>query len=219
MTFRSLVVFVAIFAVVALSVQFAQQNRASVALDLPGLSPFAAPLWGVVYLSLLTGVMLALLYSLGLSSREAVQRWRSSRRDRALADIAGTVKQGLEASTQGDDATALSLFEAVITERPDHLEGWLLGGHAARRAGDVDRAIEMHLRAQGLAPSDARVLDALADDFAAAGDEVRALRYLQQRVDLDPRAAADAHGKIRAQSGARFRAGLARARERLRGRG
>lgn len=183
MNVRSLVTLVVVFALVTAAVWVAQLNRQPVTVTIPGFVPFAAPLWAVLFLTLLTGIFLALVYSLAMTSREAVTRWRHEREGRPARDRAARLERGLRLLIAGDDAAARQELGALVEEQPGNAEAWLFAGTAARRSGDPDAALEMHLRALGLLPDDDRVLAELSLDAEAAGDSRAAVRYQQRLLE------------------------------------
>lgn len=183
MNVRSLLTLVLIFALVTVSVWVAQANRQPVTVTVPGLTPFAAPLWAVLFLTLLSGIFLALVYALAMTSREAVDRWRRKRRGEPARERAVRFDQGLRSLVMGDAAAAREQLSAVAQEEPTRAEAWLYAGTAARRSGDPEEATEMHLRALGLLPDDPRVLAELSADAEASGDTSRAVRYQQKLIE------------------------------------
>src|SRR6266540_3829680 len=117
----------------------------------------------------------------------------------------------------GEDADLAWAEQGAAREavRESALEALLHAGSLARRRFAVDRAIELHQRALGLAASNrerARALDALGDDHFALfhGDEAveayrQAIALLESDPELAPwgaRIAAKAAGMITEKSGA-----------------
>jgi lipopolysaccharide biosynthesis regulator YciM len=127
--------------------------------------------------------MLTAGYFVALSSRDALARWQQSRQDRLTARIDRLHADGVRALLAGDAAQAGDLFKQVTEQAPARAEAWLLAGDAARAVADIDRATELHLRAQGLMPDDPRVLEALSADAQAEGDLERARRYQDQLLE------------------------------------
>lgn len=184
MNVRSLVSLIVLFALVTAAVWVSQLNRDAVTLRLPGLAPLSAPLWVVVFLTLLLGVFLALLYSLALSSRQAMVSWRQGRNERGVAVAAAALEVGIRELAREDAAAALEQLEAAVSADGSNAEAWLFAGDAARRVGDIEGATERHLRALALAPDDHRAVESLGLDAEAAGDRTRALRYLRQLLQM-----------------------------------
>lgn len=184
MSLRSLITLLGVFLVVSLGLWVAWLNPDPVTFRLPGFPPrsFEPPLWVIAFLSLVLGVFAALLYSVVLSSKEAFSRWRLRREQRSEEENAQLVREGLEHAVRGDHRGALDRFDEVLENDPKHLDAWIQGGEEARRLGNVDRAVDMHVRARGLAPEDPRVHGALAADFAALGEPARAVSHLEQRI-------------------------------------
>ena len=197
MSWKSMTALVVVFAVAGISVYVATNNKAPVTVHIPGVQPFSAPLWSVSFSSLMGGIFIALLYTLALSSREAIERWKVRRRELQAAEAERLYKQGLDATLEEAHAQALARFEEVVKRQPERLEAWILGGNAARSLGDRERATEMHLCAQGMAPQNPRVLAALAADFEASGDPERALGYLRRLIDAGSQAQVAPYARIR----------------------
>ena len=81
---------------------------------LPGIPAnyaFNTSLWVVAFLGLLTGVLGTLLYTVLLSSKEALVRWRRRRHDLKAAGDSDAVLAGLRAAVRGDLRDALAHFE------------------------------------------------------------------------------------------------------------
>lgn len=199
MTLRNLLTLLAVFALVSIGLWTATLNTAQVSLFTPGFPPrqYQTSLWVVCFLSILLGVLGTLLYTVVLSSRAAFDRWRRQRTDQRTAEDTELVKQGLAAAVRGDHATALRRFERVLEHDPDRLDAWIQAGNAARTMGDVDKAVDMHMRARGLAPEDADVHDALARDFEASGQYARAVGHLEQRLAAEPKGDAELFARMR----------------------
>ena len=199
MSVRNLITILALFALVALGLWIASLNTDPVIFRLPGFPPyeFQTSLWVVGFLALLTGVLGTLLYTVVLSSKDAFLRWRRRRHDQRAAGNAELVQAGLLASFRGDRQEAFARFQEVLDNDPERLDAWILGGDAARDLGKLEKAVEMHMRARGLAPDDGRVHEALAADFESLGEYGRAVSHLEQRIDSDPKGDPDAYARTR----------------------
>ncbi|MFQ5742965.1 MAG: tetratricopeptide repeat protein [Acidobacteriota bacterium] len=189
MSLRSLLTLLAVFVVVVVGLWVVWLNQDSATLRLPGFPPmeFETKLWVVSFLSLLVGVFGTLLYSAVLSSREALSRWRLRRRERRAAEVTQVFQSGLQAAARGDHKKALKSFETAIEIDPSYIDAWLQAGDAARNQGELEQAVDMHMRARGMAPDDPRVQEALAADFESQGEYGRAVTHLRQRIAADPK--------------------------------
>ena len=173
MTLRSLMTLILIFVVVSLGLWVAWLNPDTVTFRLPGRAPleFETRLWVVSFLSLLVGVFVALLYTVVLSSKEALARWRSRRTERQSSDHNRRFIEGLRSGLRGEKRQALSQFEDILAEDPENIDAWLEAGHTSRHLGNVDKALDLHMRARALNPDDPRVQEALAADLEALGED------------------------------------------------
>lgn len=199
MTVRNLVALLGVFAAVSIGLWTATLNTALVTVRVPGFPPreYQTSLWVVGFLAILLGVLATLLYTVVLSSKAAFVRWRRQRTDQKIAEDTELIQQGLAAAVRGDHATALERFETVLERDPERLSAWIQGGNAARTMGDIDKAVDMHIRARGLAPEDPDVHDSLARDFEASGQYARAVGHLEQRLAAQPKGDADLFARMR----------------------
>jgi len=184
MSLRSLLTLLMIFVVVSLGLWVAWLNPDTVTFRLPGRTPFEfeTRLWVVSFLSVLVGVFFALLYTVVLSSREALARWRLRRTERQLSVHTRLLIDGLRSGLRGEKREALNQFEAILAEDPENVEAWLEAGHTSRHLGDADRAVDMHMRARALNPDDPRVQEALAADLESLGEYRRAANHVEQLI-------------------------------------
>jgi tetratricopeptide (TPR) repeat protein len=199
MTVRNLVALLGVFAAVSIGLWTATLNTDLVTVRAPGFPPreYQTSLWVVGFLAILLGVLATLLYTVVLSSKAAFVRWRRQRTDQKIAEDTELIQQGLAAAVRGDHATALERFETVLEHDPERLSAWIQGGNAARTMGDIDKAVDMHIRARGLAPEDPDVHDSLARDFEASGQYARAVGHLEQRLAAQPKGDADLFARMR----------------------
>jgi len=199
MSLRDLLTLLAVLALVLFGLWTATLNTDQVTFQLPGFPPheFQTSLWVVCILSVIVGVLGTLLYTLVLSSKAAFNRWRLRRRDLKTAENTELIHAGLSAAVRGDHRTALELYEQVLDIDAERLDAWIQGGNAARALGDLEKAVEMHTRARGLAPEDAGVHDALARDFQALGEYARAVGHLELRLAAEPKGDPELFARMR----------------------
>ncbi len=184
MSLRSLLTLIMIFVVVSLGLWVAWLNPDAVTFRLPGRTPFEfeTRLWVVSFLSLLVGVFVALLYTVVLSSREALSRWRLRRTERQSSVHNRLLIDGLRSGLRGEKREALNHFESILAEDPENIEAWLEAGHTSRHLGNADKAVDMHMRARALNPDDPRVQEALAADLESLGEYGRAVNHVEQLI-------------------------------------
>lgn len=86
----------------------------------------------------------------------------------------------------GDFEGALAVFQAVVAERPDLADAWMVCGHLLKTLGRSDEAVAAYRRAMALRPRGGAPWWALADmkSFRFQPEEVSALRTLLARDDL-----------------------------------
>jgi len=199
MSLRNLLTMLAVFALVSLGVWTATLNTDTVTFTAPGFPPveFETSLWVVGVLAILGGVLGTLLYTLVLSSKAAFMRWRRKRVDQRSAENTELIQSGLKSAVRGDHRAALEKFEKVLESEPERLDAWIQGGDAARSLGNLDKAVDMHIRARGLSPDSVAVHDALAHDFQALGEYARAVGHLEQRLAAEPKGDPDLFARMR----------------------
>ncbi len=189
MSFRDLLTLLAVIAVVSLGLWTATLNTDAVTVRLPGVPPyeFQTSVWVVGLFAMLAGVLATLLYTVVLSSKAAFLRWRRKRFDLKSAENTELLQAGLRATVDGDQRSALASYEEILENDPEHLDAWIQGGDVARKLGDFERAVEMHMRAHGMAPDHPLVHGALAMDFEALGEYGRAVGHIEQQIAGEPK--------------------------------
>ncbi|MEC8944116.1 MAG: tetratricopeptide repeat protein [Acidobacteriota bacterium] len=199
MSLRNLVTLLAVFGTVLLGLWTATLNTDQVTFRVPGFPPdeVQTSLWVVTFLAILLGVLGTLLYTVVLSSKAAFMRWRRKRVDLKTAEDTELIQLGLAAAVRGDHQTALQHFEIVLQKDPERLNAWIYGGNAARALGNMEKAIEMHMRARGVAPNGSDVHDELARDFAVLGKYARAVGHLEQRLSVNPKGDLELFARMR----------------------
>ncbi len=199
MSLRSLVGLLTVFAGVSIGIWTATLNTELVTLRLPGFPPreFQSSLWVVNLLAVLVGVLGTLLYTVVLSSKAAFVRWRRMRSDLKVAEDTELIQSGLAAAVRGEHEVALERFERVLQHDPERLGAWVQGGNTARAAGNLEKAVDMHMRARGLSPDNPGVHDALSRDFEALGEYARAVGHLEQRLAAEPKGDAELYARLR----------------------
>jgi tetratricopeptide (TPR) repeat protein len=91
----------------------------------------------------------------------------------------------------------LQRFEAVLQKDPDRLSAWIHGGNAARALGNLEKAVEMHMRARGILPNGGGVHDELARDFAELGEYARSVSHLEQWLSAEPKGDPEPFARMR----------------------
>ncbi len=82
---------------------------------------------------------------------------------------------------------ALGIMERIVEEKPDDAEAHnSLAWELASRKLYPERALEIALRANELAPEDANIMDTLAEAHYAAGDYASAIVWEEKALSFDP---------------------------------
>ncbi|MGV3773873.1 MAG: tetratricopeptide repeat protein [Verrucomicrobiales bacterium] len=91
--------------------------------------------------------------------------------------------EGMFAFSQADYDRAITLFEKILAEDPDHFDAQLSVGMAWFRKGDYPKAIEEGHKAQKLKPHEQLVHTNLSLFYMRAGDKTTAEHHgLQARI-------------------------------------
>jgi len=173
------------------------QNRALLGAHFFLLPGRAVPLYAVLALAFLAGLVLALMLSVVRESRRFVRRWRDSRSRRAARITDELYGRGVEAMLDGRPGTALEHLRAVLARDPQRADALLKAGEILRGLGRADEAAELHARAHAAAPEDLRPLYELVADAETRGDDTTARQHLERILALKPKGALAAHRRLR----------------------
>lgn len=100
-----------------------------------------------------------------------------------MADPQARYDEAMQDFSRGDYAAAVSKFEAILTEDPQHFDARLALGMACSRQGDQRRAIVEGHKAEKLRPEDPLVHTNLSLFYMKAGDKPTAEHHgLRARV-------------------------------------
>ena len=113
------------------------------------------------------------------------ERWRMRRASRKAEEIEEEYSRALVAVLEGREEKALRSFRAVLERDSRHFNTLIKLGEVLRGQGKIQEAIEDHRKAQHLKPESTRPLYALAEDYEAFGDPVRARGVLGKILSLD----------------------------------
>jgi tetratricopeptide (TPR) repeat protein len=155
------------------------------------------PLYAVLGLAFVAGLLLTLSVSLARESRFALERWRENRSRREKVAVDELYARAMEAMLDGRPATALEHLRAVIARQPGRVEALVKAGEILRSLGRVNEATELHLRANRVAPENLAALYELAADAEAADNVAAAKAYLNRIIELKPRGAFSAYRRLR----------------------
>ena len=78
---------------------------------------------------------------------------------------------------------AIAAYEAIIKKYPDDPDAWYFYGYVLHASGDIDKAIEAHVKAASFGVRTQRPLYNLACAYALKGDKNKAIATLQQAID------------------------------------
>lgn len=155
------------------------------------------PLWSVVLLAFVAGVVLAMAIAIADRSRAALERYRRRRQERERLHLEEKYLEGVAALVEGRPDEALHRFTEVLDEHPQHLSALIRAGDIHRQRGRVEEAVELHRRAREIRPDDTRPLHALADDYETLGDLGRARKILSDLIEMRPKGAISAYRRLR----------------------
>lgn len=98
-------------------------------------------------------------------------------------------EKGENVFSGGNLAKANGIFNKVLEEFPNHIGALNYAGEIARKQGNSDRALELHLKASKIAPGNLRTLNNLALDYSKSGllaEEIAALEKIRHSEPDSP---------------------------------
>ncbi len=155
------------------------------------------PLYAVLFLTFLAGLILTLSLSVVRESRHFLERWKDNRTRREAQAVDDLYARGVEAMLDGRSPTALEHFRAVLARAPRRVDALLKAGEVLRHQGRIQEALELHERAHKAAPDDIRPLYEMVADADARDDTAAARLYLERIITLKPRGAFSALRHLR----------------------
>lgn len=79
----------------------------------------------------------------------------------------------------------VSAYEKILNISPNHVNVLVRLGNILREQGDIERALELHLRAVEIAPENLDVLYGLADDYSVRVSPKKEIEVLEKILGLD----------------------------------
>ena len=79
----------------------------------------------------------------------------------------------------------VSAYEKILNIAPNHVSVLVRLGNILREQGDIERALELHLRAVEIAPENLDVLYGLADDYSVRVSPKKEIEVLEKILGLD----------------------------------
>lgn len=197
MKLRTLLVILVGFTVILLVTYSAMVNQEALLAPYRLGSDLTLPVYAMIGLAFLAGLLLAILTRLRYSLREWLRDLRSRRRVQGSADLEQTYLEGVEAILNGQNERALGLFQSILERDPTHRAALIKAGEVARALGRHDEAVRLHREAERLQPDDLRPLYGLVADHEAMGRVDAAREVLERIIARHPRRPITAYRKLR----------------------
>ena len=80
---------------------------------------------------------------------------------------------------------AIPVYEKILDLSPNHIGALIRLGNTLRKESNLSRALDLHLRAEEVAPNNLDVLYSLADDYCAKGIQKNEIETLEKISKLD----------------------------------
>jgi len=109
--------------------------------------------------------------------------------------IKSLFEEALQLQQNGQLLQAINLYEQLLTQDPNHIEGLRFSGLAHAQRGDMPYAIAHLTRALDLQPEDANLHNNLANAYKALKNHDKAIQHYQKALLLDPNYA-QAHNNL-----------------------
>ena len=175
-TFFSLLL---IFVVVSFLILVAALNREQLTLNLY-FWKFTGSFWLFLYIFLLAGFLTSVIWLLIRNSRLLLANLREKRRREKEEKTRELYIKAMEQLSQGKPEEAFSTIEKILEEDPKNYQALLAGGDILRLRGKYEEAVNLHLSAKMINPSDPKLLLSLAQDYIGAGKEKQAISLLKK---------------------------------------
>jgi len=176
-TFFSLLL---IFVVVSFLILVAALNREQLTLNLY-FWKFTGSFWLFLYIFLLAGFLTSVIWLLIRNSRLLLANLREKRRREKEEKTRELYIKAMEQLSQGKPEEAFSTIEKILEEDPKNYQALLAGGDILRLRGKYEEAVNLHLSAKMINPSDPKLLLSLAQDYIGAGSPSSALTKGRER--------------------------------------
>lgn len=99
---------------------------------------------------------------------------------------ASEFKKAENALVGGNLGKAKALFNKVLEEFPNHVGALDSSGKIARTQGNIDRALELHLKAAQIDPGNLKVLNNLAEDYSHTRLPAKEIQTLEKIRRVEP---------------------------------
>ncbi len=197
MSIKTFVYLIVIFGLIGLFIYLAYLNQASLPLHFLFNKDITAPAWSVIFITFLIGFLTAAIWLFIRSSS-----WRFAKRkiEKGIQKGRGIEElyyRGLEAQAKEQHDRAWQYFQQVLRKDNKHLGALLRAGETLRAKKNYGEAIGYHLRAKTLAGDNPEIIDALAEDYFAAGNFKEANSLYQTLLTLAPEDSLSIYRKLR----------------------
>jgi len=197
MKLRTLLTILFGFSLIGLLTYSAMINQAALLAPYRLGRELTLPVYAMIGLAFLAGLMLAILTRLRYGLRDWLQGVRARRGARGSADAEQTYLEAVEAILNGQNERAFGLLQSVLERDPAHRAALIKAGEVARALGRHDEAVRLHREAERLQPDDLRALYGLVADYEALGRVDQAREVLERIVAQHPRRPITACRKLR----------------------
>lgn len=197
MKLRTLLIILVGFCVIGLVTWSAMINRTALLAPYHMGREMTLPIYAMIGLAFLAGLLLAILTRLRYTVREWLRDFQKRRRLRGSADLEQAYLEGVEAILNGQQERALALFQTILDRDPAHRAALVKAGEVARALGRHEEAVRLHREAERLQPDDLRPLYGLVADYEAMGRVDMAREVLERIVARHPRRPITAYRKLR----------------------
>ncbi|GJL78980.1 MAG: hypothetical protein NPINA01_19690 [Nitrospinaceae bacterium] len=173
-----------------LSVYIAFLNPHEVEVYLTQSFALQMPMVLLLFGFILAGVLIALFLSwiLKVKSSWSHMKVRLREKQHQKRDLwcADQFEKAENALSGGNLAKAKSLFDKILEEFPNHVGALNGAGKIERLQGHGDRALQLHLKAAQMNPSNVKVLDSLAEDYSNSGLSAQEIQTLEKIRKTEP---------------------------------
>jgi len=197
MSIKTFVYLIVIFGLIGSFIFLAYLNQAPLTLHFRFFRDITAPVWFVVFATLLIGFLTASIWLFIRSSGWKLARRKIKKDFQKERGIEELYYRGLEALAKEKYDRALRYFQQVLSKDGKHLGALLRGGETLRGKKNYGEAIGYHLRARTVAGDSPEVLNSLAEDHAAAGNFKEATSLYKSLLQHTPGDSLPIYRKLR----------------------
>jgi lipopolysaccharide biosynthesis regulator YciM len=158
------------------------------------------PIYAVLGIAFLAGVVMILIGSVYRDSLEMVRRLQGFRGRKETKQLEKLYRLGAESFMEGQEEKGLVHFQAILSADPNHVDALMEAGRIQRTLKNFKEAVEYHRRARRLQPDELAPLHELVKDYETLGELDKAKVVLNRIIQIRPRKALAAYRKLRKYS-------------------